>query len=113
MVSDMVQLSRRIVSFVRDSPHYDWLPDNAASLDTVFMTVMIRAKDKALNDALVEKINATRQLYVSGTSWRGEKAVRIAVSNWKVDVEKDARIVCDILTSVAEGKGFEIEKYQE
>ena len=108
----MVQLARCIVSFVRDSPHYDWLPDNTASLDTVFMTVMICAKNKALNDSLVEKINSTRQLYVSGTTWRGEKAVRIAVSNWKVDVQKDARIVCDILTSVAKGKEFEIAKYQ-
>ena len=112
MVSNMVQLARRIVSFVLDSPHYDWLPDNNASLDPVFMTVMICAKDKALNDILVDKINATRQLYVSGTSWQGQKAVRIAVSNWKVDVEKDAGIVCGILTSVAEGKEFKIENYR-
>lgn len=109
MVSNMVQVARRIVSFVRDSPHYDWLPDSNATLDTVFMTIMIRANDKALNDVLVDKINSTRQLYVSGTSWRGEKAVRIAVSNWKVDLEKDVRVVCDILTGVAEGKEIEID----
>jgi hypothetical protein len=65
--------------------------------------VLFRAKDGALNERLVRDINASRQMYVSGTSWRGDKAVRVAVSNWKVDVERDYRVVTEILSSLATG----------
>lgn len=111
MVANMVQLCRRIVSFLRESPHYEWLPDPNASLDSVFMTIMFRAKEKAANDTIVDRINATRQLAVSNTVWKGEKGLRLAASNWKVNVERDAQIIADILTCVAEGKDFDISKY--
>lgn len=65
--------------------------------------MLFRAKDGALNERLVRDINASRQMYVSGTSWRGDKAVRVAVSNWKVDVERDYRVVTEILSSLATG----------
>lgn len=109
LLANMVTLSRRIASFLRDSEHYELLPDDGASLDEIFMIVLFRAKDPKLNAELVEKINGTRQMYVSGTSWRGEKAVRVAVSNWMVDVERDFKVVTSILTHVAEGKEFDIE----
>lgn len=113
LVANMVQLSRRIAAFLRDSPHYELLPDEEAALDGTFMIVLFRAKDGALNDALVERINETRQMYVSGTAWRGDKAVRIAVSNWKVDVERDFEVVAAILNAVATGEAFDIEKLQK
>ncbi|KND89639.1 L-2,4-diaminobutyrate decarboxylase [Tolypocladium ophioglossoides CBS 100239] len=113
LVSNMVQLSRRVAAFLRDSPHYELLPDERAELDGIFMIVLFRAKDGALNDALVERINETRQMYVSGTAWRGEKAVRIAVSNWKVDVERDFEVVAAILNAVAAGEAFDIENIRK
>lgn len=109
LLSNMVTLSRRVAAFLRDSEHYELLPDDGAGLDEVFMIVLFRAKDPKLNAELVEKINGTRQMYVSGTSWRGEKAVRVAVSNWMVNVERDVKVVTSILTHVAEGKEFDIE----
>lgn len=109
LLSNMVTLSRRVATFLRDSEYYELLPDDGAGLDEVFMIVLFRAKDPKLNAELVEKINSTRQMYVSGTSWRGEKAVRVAVSNWMVDVERDFKVVTSILTHVAEGKEFDIE----
>lgn len=108
MVTNMTLLSRRIASFIRDSPYYDLLPEGEWVVDEVFIIVLIRAKDKELNEVLVERINETRQMYVSGTKWRGEKAVRIAVSNWKVDVERDGAVVEGILSAVAEGRTFDI-----
>lgn len=108
LLSSMTLLSRKVAAFLRDSDHYELLPDEGASLDEVFMIVLFRAKDRELNDKLVGKINETRQMYVSGTSWEGEKAVRMAVSNWMVDVSKDYDIVTSILTHVAEGKQFDI-----
>lgn len=109
LVTQMVRLSRKLAAFLRDSEDYELLPSETADLDEVFIIVLFRAKKEALNGRLVEEINSTRQMYVSGTSWRGEKAVRIAVSNWKVDVERDFRVVTSILTAVAEGRVFDIE----
>lgn len=108
LLSNMTQLSRKLAAFLRDSEHYELLPDHEMSLDEVFMIVLFRARNSALNGELVEKINETRQMYVSGTSWKGERAVRMAISNWMVDVSKDYNIVTSILTHVAEGKQFDI-----
>ncbi|KAL4725418.1 hypothetical protein ACLX1H_007566 [Fusarium chlamydosporum] len=104
MIGNMVTLSRRIAAFLGDSEYYELLPDGGADLDEVFMIVLFRAKDAQLNENLVQKINETRQMYVSGTSWKGDKAVRVAISNWMVDVERDFKVVTSILTHVAEGK---------
>lgn len=100
MVARMVRLARSIAEFVRDSPCYDWLPDASASLESVFIIVLFRAKDKAVNEELVKRINASGKMYVSGTAWKGEKAARLAVSNWRVDVERDFAEVKRVLESV-------------
>ncbi|KAI1053829.1 hypothetical protein LB507_007202 [Fusarium sp. FIESC RH6] len=107
---NMTTLSRRVAAFLRDSEHYDLLPDDGADLDEVFMIVLFRTKDPKLNEVLVQKINETRQMYVSGTSWKGEKAVRVAISNWMVDVDRDFKVITSILTHVAQGKEFKIEE---
>lgn len=102
MVERMVRLSRKLAAFLQASPHYDLLGGLEVE-EEVFVIVLFRAKDGALNERLVRDINASRQMYVSGTSWRGDKAVRVAVSNWKVDVERDYRVVTEILSSLATG----------
>ena len=109
LLANMVQLSRKVAVLLRDSKHYELLPDDGGSLDEVFMIVLFRAKDGVVNRELVERINRTRQMYVSGTSWKGEKAVRMAVSNWMVDVERDFKVVTTILNDVAEGREFDIK----
>ncbi len=104
MLSRMVLLAREIAAFVRDSEHYEWLPREDASLESTFIIVLFRAKDAALNEVLVDRINATGKMFVSGTTWDGQKAVRIAVGSWRVDVERDAAAIKDVLTGVAEGR---------
>lgn len=110
MISKMVELSRRVAKYLQASEHYELLPDENADIDEVFMIVLFKAKDKTVNEELVERINRTRQMYVSGTAWKGEKAVRVAVSNWMVDVERDWRVVTAILDAVAEGREFNISE---
>jgi hypothetical protein len=51
----------------------------------------------------VKSINATRKMYVSGTKWDGKPACRIAVSTWKVDVERDLELVTGVLEEVLKG----------
>ena len=103
MLTRMVLLAREIARFIRDSADYEWLPDEKASLEQTHIIVLFRAKDSKLNQVLTDRINETRRMFVSGTSWEGRKAVRIAVSNWRVDVEKDLAVVKDVLLSVASG----------
>jgi hypothetical protein len=102
MVARMVTLARKIIAFIRASEDYEWLPDEDAALENSFMIVLFRAKDPALNEVLVDRINATRKIFVSGTKWNGQKACRIAVSNWRADVARDLPIVQEVLTSVAQ-----------
>ncbi|KAM0546003.1 hypothetical protein ACHAPJ_011115 [Fusarium lateritium] len=46
LLSNMVQLSRRVAQFIQDSEHYELLPDADASLEEIFMIVLFRAKNK-------------------------------------------------------------------
>ncbi|KAK3985035.1 pyridoxal phosphate-dependent transferase [Cladorrhinum sp. PSN332] len=105
MFSRMALLARRIATFVRGSEHYEWLPSEDAPLESTFIIVLFRAKDEALNEELVDRINSHGCMYVSGTSWGGKKAVRLAISTWRVDVERDAGIVERVLTRIAEHPG--------
>lgn len=88
-----------MAQFIQESKQYELLPNG--NIDEIFMIVLFRAKDSALNDVLVERINATRKIYVSPTTWKGEKAVRIAVSNWMVNVAKDFGVISSVLNEVA------------
>ncbi|KDN47758.1 PLP-dependent transferase [Tilletiaria anomala UBC 951] len=51
--------------------------------------------------ALTDAIKATRQMYVTPTSFMGTGAIRLAVSNWSTD-EQDFHVVTRILTEVME-----------
>lgn len=103
----MTRLARGVARFLEASEHYDLLPAGDEEAE-IFMIVLFRARGKDTNEVLVEKVNETREMYVSGTSWQGEKAARIAVSSWKVDPEQDLKVVEAVLTAVAEGKPVDL-----
>ena len=46
-------------------------------------------------------INATRKMYVTATKWRGQSAVRLAVSNWRSGGEGELEIIKEVLQEVA------------
>lgn len=104
MLSRMTLLAREIAAYVRNSEHYEWLPSAEASLESTFIVVLFRAREDALNEVLVDRINATGKMFVSGTKWDGKKAVRLAVGSWRVEVERDAAVVKEVLTDIAEGR---------
>ncbi|KAL5116822.1 hypothetical protein ACEQ8H_005303 [Pleosporales sp. CAS-2024a] len=105
MLECQIELSRGIAKFLAESEEYDLLPQSTDALDerlgNIFIIVIFRAKDRHLNRGLVEKIKATRKIYVSGTSWNGEPACRFAVSNWQANMDKDLPIIKEVLKSVA------------
>jgi glutamate/tyrosine decarboxylase-like PLP-dependent enzyme len=104
MLERQICLARKIVGWVFDHPAYGVLPEASNKedlLDKTYMSVLFSAKNDELNQRLASTINATSRIYVSGTSWQGRSACRIAISNWRVDVERDFAIVTGVLESVA------------
>jgi glutamate/tyrosine decarboxylase-like PLP-dependent enzyme len=65
--------------------------------------VIFKAKDDRVNDGLADAMCRTRRIHVSGSSWQGKKAVRIAVSTWKVEVEQDLAVVKGVLEEILTG----------
>lgn len=53
--------------------------------------------------SLVAAINANRQIYVSGTTWDGAPAVRMAVSNWRTGVKEGRDEILEVVKGVLMG----------
>jgi hypothetical protein len=112
MFARQVRLARGISEFLESSKDYDLLPSTTSSVkratkDDRFkdthIIVIFRATDEAKNAELVKNINVTRKMYVSGTKWEGKPACRIAVSTWKVEVDRDLKLVTSVLKDVVGG----------
>ncbi|CAG7971364.1 unnamed protein product [Penicillium salamii] len=104
MLSRQIKLARKIYEWLFDHPGYTALPQassKAELLDQTFMSVLFRANDAELNQNLGNRINDSSRMFVSGTSWDGQPACRIAISNWRVEVERDSALVIDVLAQIA------------
>jgi len=98
------RLARAVAHFLQSSNEYELLQELVVDdYRDIHISVLFRVKDEKLNEVLGKKINDTRKIYVSGTKWEGRPACRIAVSTWKVDVERDTKIVVDVLEGIIRG----------
>ncbi|RAH42446.1 pyridoxal phosphate-dependent decarboxylase family protein [Aspergillus brunneoviolaceus CBS 621.78] len=105
MLQKQIRLSRMIAGWLYDHPKYNILPaagSKDALLDRTYMVVLFSAKDDSLNQSLAKRINDTSKMFVSGTSWDGRPACRIAISNWRAEEERDFALVTEVLQSVAD-----------
>ena len=104
MLYAQIRLARRVARYLLEHPAFELLPKSYSNslkiLQGIFIIVLFRAKDPSLNEVLVQKINATSRIYVSGTVWEGLPASRIAVSNWQADPDRDLEIVRSVLENV-------------
>ena len=105
MLKRQIRFARGVAAYLYDHADFELLPkdvylDRAAIDLKIYIIVLFRAKNKALNDTLVERINASSKVYVSGTVWDNCPASRIAVSNWQVELERDLKIVRIVLENV-------------
>ncbi len=104
MLKRQIGLARRVMGWLLRDRRYEVLPKSDSEEQAVvktFMIVLFRAKDESLNKVLVKKINATGKIYVTGTSWDGQPAARIAVSNWQTDVGRDGKLIEMVLDEAA------------
>lgn len=102
MFARQVRLARRVSKFIGDSDGYQLLPGDTAAegYAGTHIIVLFRARNEKVNSELVQKINATRKMYVSGTRWKGAPACRIAISTWRVDVERDLSLISGVLSEI-------------
>lgn len=114
MLKRQIRFARLVAAYLFDHEAFDLLPKqiftNKDSVNQyVFIIVLFRAKDRRLNDSLTENVNASTEMYVSGTVWEGSTASRIAVSNWQVEPDRDIvtvkKVLEGILGSHARGNG--------
>jgi len=109
MFARQVRLARGISEFLESSNEYELLPSRVKGgakenhFENTHIIVIFRAIDEASNADLVKNINTTRKMYVSGTKWDGKPACRIAVSTWKVEVDRDLKLVTAILKEIVRG----------
>lgn len=103
-----IYLARKVALFLHKHEQYDLLPrpispseiSEEELINQVYIIVLFRAKDEKINEGIVKRINGLRKIYVSGTKWEGKPACRIAVSTWKVDVERDFGRVKEVLEKI-------------
>lgn len=103
MLIRQITLARHLASRIADHEQLELLPagvDKETAISKTYMIVLFRAKNDSVNGRLVQAIKDTRRIYVSGTSWDGKPAARIAISNWRVDVEADEKVVMEVLQNV-------------
>ena len=96
-VSEFLDLNERYELLAQGSTQSRQVSKDRQSYEDTHIIVLFRAKDDRVNGELVKRINSTRKMYVSGTKWDGKPACRIAVSTWKVDVERDLKLIRDVL----------------
>lgn len=107
MLQRQTRLTRMIAGWLFDHPEYITLPEASTKeelLDRTYIIVLFSAKDEKLNRELAASINESSKMFVSGTSWQGRQACRIAISNWRVDKETDFALVTAVLERVASGR---------
>ncbi|KAK5172855.1 uncharacterized protein LTR77_002975 [Saxophila tyrrhenica] len=98
MMERQISLARAIAKYIDNSVHCELLP-KGNSIDNIYIIVLFQAKDENINDELVQRINATRKIYVSGTQWDGRPAARFAVASWQVQVEREMATIKEVLES--------------
>jgi glutamate/tyrosine decarboxylase-like PLP-dependent enzyme len=61
--------------------------------EVVLNQVLFRFEDDARTDALLAAVQASGEVWLSGTTWEGRKAIRLSVSNWQTGDEETDLVV--------------------
>lgn len=67
-------------------------------------------QNDAFTDQVIRRINSTGEAYFSGTTWRGRRAMRVSVVNWRTgarDIERAIAATASVLKTEVGGEYFE------
>jgi glutamate/tyrosine decarboxylase-like PLP-dependent enzyme len=116
-----VMFARRVAAWLKSSYWYKVLntdegesdvasSDTSSKMDKMLNIVLFAPSSGAPTryqtnpEELVRAINDTKKMYVTPTTWRGAKAIRLAVSNWKTGTaDADSGDVHDIDLDIVVG----------
>lgn len=96
-----IAFARSVEAWLYESPYYDVLtPPSTSSKargDYRILNIVLFAPSAKCGVAelqgedggvkMVEKINESGEMYVTGTKWKGRSAARLAVSNWQTGTD--------------------------
>jgi len=108
MLVRQIGVARVVAAFVPDSLDFELLPprkglSKSQLLERVYMLVLFWARDENLNRSLLKLINDSTYEYLSGAIWEEKPAVRLAVSNWRADVEREEQVLTRMLEDIVKG----------
>ena len=79
----------------------------AANLNQGMIRFSMRGRsleeDDAFTDEIIQRINATGEAFFSGTTWRGRRAMRVSVVNWRTNAGHIARAIAAVRSVLAAG----------
>ncbi|KAK4053289.1 hypothetical protein OIO90_003901 [Microbotryomycetes sp. JL221] len=107
MVESNLKFAETITHWLRQHEGYQVLlpvDESFVQMNIVLFKASTHAPDRFQgtqgNSLLIKLINETRQVYCTGTTWRGQGAIRFAISNWSTRLDRDWPIVRDVLDRV-------------
>ncbi len=89
LIREHVRLAQVFASWVEAEPGWEVVAPHP------FSTVCFR-HIAADNDAIVERANATGELFVAATTLRARRVIRLAIGNWQT-TEDDVRVAWEVL----------------
>jgi aromatic-L-amino-acid decarboxylase len=89
LIREHVRLAQLVAAWVGAEPGWEVVAPHP------FSTVCFR-HTSADNDAIVERANATGELFVAATTLREQRVIRLAIGNWQT-TEDDVRLAWDVL----------------
>ncbi|KAJ3084825.1 hypothetical protein HDU99_001901 [Rhizoclosmatium hyalinum] len=113
-----IHFAQRIACWIQESREYVLLNGPYKDVSNIVLFAAANEQEggtavefqgSAGNSKLVEAINSTRKMYVTGTSWNSRPAVRLAVSNWQTgskegEPDTDFTMVTSILKDLCEAQ---------
>jgi hypothetical protein len=122
IIRQNITFARRIAAYISDSPSYTLLNPSPPSVLAAEPEAIIPMNivlfcgspqsafpedEPGASAKLVNAINGTRRIYVTGTKWRGKGAIRLAVSNWRTGAggEDEWQVVKGVLDEVMSRSG--------
>ncbi|WVQ75704.1 hypothetical protein IAR50_005334 [Cryptococcus sp. DSM 104548] len=105
IITRNVLFARKVAQYINSSPNYTLIntpppsPPSSSIQPIIPSNIVLFSHKTFPAPELTARINATRKMYVSKTVWKGEGAVRLAVSNWRTGLEgeRDWEIVKEVL----------------
>jgi len=103
--SGVAELVERCCEHARDFAGLLGAADGVEILnDVVLNQVLVRFGDDEQTRRVIERVQAEGTCWASGTTWRGQGAMRISVSSWRTtaaDIERSATAMLEAAAAVA------------